>query len=104
MITSLNNDLETAYGSNIFLGNEIVELTAQLSALNEEIAILQADLTIALDNSVDEATIQSLVDQIAVLEATEPEIIIEYITVIETVIETVTVTETVTEVITNYCN
>ena len=97
MIVSLNSDLETAYGANIFLGNEIGELTAQLSALNEEIAILQADLATALDNSADEATIQSLVDQIAVLEAIEPEVVIEYITVVETVIETVTVTETVTE-------
>ena len=92
-IASLNSDLETAYGANIFLGNEIGELTAQLSALNEEIATLQADLSAALDNSADEATIQSLVDQIAALEAIEPEIIIEYITEIETVIVTETVTE-----------
>ena len=102
-ITALLDQLETAYEANINLGNingelweQLYALEAQIADLNNQISNLQGQLADALEaDELNTELISSLNDQIAELEAQEPEIIIEYI---ETIIEVIKEVEVITEV------
>ena len=77
------------------LNARIVELETIISELNADILVLEGKLADALEqDELDVELIESLTNQIAVLEAREPEVIIEYITVVETIIETVVIDNT----------
>ena len=98
-VTALLDQLETAYEANINLGNingelwdQLYALEAQIADFNNQIASLQGQLADALEaEELNTELISSLNEQIAALEAQEPEVIIEYIETIVEVIQEVIV-------------
>ena len=97
-IVGLNESILDLNIDNDELNATIEGLTSEIASINSEIALLISERDSLLGQAeLDVAKIEELNAEIAELEAREPEVIIEYITVVETVIEYVTTSTGLTQ-------